>query len=72
MACFAFIRLLKVRNNIIHKSLLILIRRLSINTLMQFKYRVLITEINPIDNTFGNLSRKRVIVKEHVERSSNS
>src|SRR4051794_32376304 len=33
---------------------------------------MLISEINLVDDTFGDFSGKRVIFKEHVERFSNS
>ena len=68
MACFTIIRLLKVSNNVIHESLLILIRGLPISQNFQsVVYWMLIPEIDPINDTFCNFSRERVIVKEHIE-----
>src|SRR5271170_1097217 len=70
MASFAVIRLREVRDNIIHESLLILVRRLSISNIERAEYRMLISEIYPIDNTLGNLAGKRVIIEEHIESFS--
>lgn len=70
MASFPLIRLRKVRDNIVHESLLILIRRLQISNIARAEYRMLISEIYPIDNTLGNLARKRVIIEEHIESFS--
>jgi hypothetical protein len=70
MASFSLIRLRKVRDNIVHESLLILIRRLPISNIGRAKYRMLISEIYPVDNTLGNLARKRVVIKEHIESFS--
>jgi hypothetical protein len=70
MASFSLIRLRKVRDNIVHESLLILIRRLPISNIARAEYRMLISEIYPIDNTLGNLARERVIIEEHIESFS--
>src|SRR5271154_1156989 len=70
MASFPLIRLRKVRDNIVHESLLILIRGLPISNIARAEYRMLISEIYPIDNTLGILARKRVIIEEHIESFS--
>jgi len=70
MASFPLIRLRKVCDNIVHESLLILIRRLPISNIPRAEYRMLISEIYPIDHTLGNLARKRVIIEEHIESFS--
>ena len=67
MASFPVVRLGKVCDNIVHESLLILVGRLPISNIATWKYRMLISEIYPVDNTFSDFAGKRVIIEEHIE-----
>jgi len=67
MTRLSIIRSLKVRDNVIHKSFLVLIRRLTVSGECKWRYRMLISEIDLVNNTLSDLSGERVVFKEHIE-----